>query len=112
MFGIVIDEHNLKIAFIELNEDKTPKEYVLNHGESVIEIDWNIANTMLKPKWNGTNWEETATQDELKEAYTPSSIPEPSKIENQADLINNLIIDNLNMQTQIDSLIQSNLGGN
>lgn len=38
--------------------------------------------------------------------------PIPTEIEIQAELINNLILDNLNMQAQIDNLITSNLGGN
>jgi len=35
--------------------------------------------------------------------------PVPTELEVQAELINNLILDNLNMQTQIDSLITSSL---
>lgn len=38
--------------------------------------------------------------------------PIPTEAEIQAELINNLILDNLNMQTQIDNLITSGLGGN
>lgn len=46
------------------------------------------------------------------EEYLNPPVSQPSETEKQAELINNLIVDNLNMQTQIDSLIQSNLGGN
>ena len=76
MFGIVIDKNGYKIEFVALNEDKTPKFYELKEGGIIIETDWNIANTMLKPQWDGSKWIETATQEELNLAYPKKSIDE------------------------------------
>lgn len=47
--------------------------------------------------------------DEEKETLFPVVKPQPSA---QEELINTLIVDNINMQIQIDSLIESSLGGN
>ncbi|EKQ51385.1 MULTISPECIES: hypothetical protein [unclassified Clostridium] len=103
-FGIVIDEKGYKIAFIVLNSDNTPQGYILKNGENIVKNDWSKANAMKNPKWDGTTWIETATQEEI-DAASGNVI----KMENQDDLISKLILDNLNMQMQIDTLIQSNL---
>jgi len=47
-----------------------------------------------------------------KEDYLNPLVPQPTQEEKQAELINNLILDNLNMQAQLDALITSGLGGN
>lgn len=49
--------------------------------------------------------------DEEKAILFPMPIEQVTEAEKQAELINNLILDNLNMQTQIDNLITSGLGG-
>lgn len=59
MFGIVINEKGFKVEFVVLNEDKTPQFYTLKDGESIIETDWQIANSMNKPMWNGSEWIDT-----------------------------------------------------
>ena len=75
-FGIVIDKQGFKVEFVVLNQDKTPQYYELKDGETIIEIDWQIANSMNKPQWNGEAWVETET-------LPPQEIEpqEPSKIE-------------------------------
>ena len=47
-----------------------------------------------------------------EEKLFPTKAPESSEAEKQAELINNLILDNLNMQAQLDELIANGLGGN
>jgi len=74
MFGIVINKDGFKIAFVTLDDIKKPLYYNLSDGELIIEQDWNIANAMLKPQWIGTEWIETATEEELAEAF-PSPLP-------------------------------------
>lgn len=59
MFGIVINKEGFKVAFVVLNEDKTPQYYDLQDGEQIIETDWAIANSMNKPKWDGSKWIDT-----------------------------------------------------
>ncbi|WP_321833646.1 hypothetical protein [Clostridium butyricum] len=70
MFGIVIDSNGFKIEFISLNKNNEPEKYDLRDGEKIVTTDWNIANTMLKPKWESTtlSWIETATEEEIKKA--------------------------------------------
>lgn len=60
-----------------------------------------------KPLWNGSAWVEGATEEEIK-AWEENK-PMENKEEN---LIDKLILDNINMQMQIDSLIEASLGGN
>ncbi len=73
MFAIVINVLGYKVEFVSLNEDKSPQFYELNKGEQVIEKDWQIANDMLKPKWDFDNevWEETATEEEIEASKPP-----------------------------------------
>lgn len=59
MFGIVIDTQGYKVEFVILDEDKTPQYYSLKDGESIIEQDWQIANSMNKPQWSGAEWIDT-----------------------------------------------------
>lgn len=67
MFGIVINEDCYKVEFVALNEDKTPQFYTLNEDETIIEDGWQIANSLLKAKWTGSEWVEGATEQESKE---------------------------------------------
>lgn len=63
MYAIVIDINtSLKKKFVIKNK------YELETNEEFIEDGWNIANAMLKPKWTGSKWIETATEEEKKEA--------------------------------------------
>ena len=78
-YGIIIDSDGYKTEFVllqeELNEQgeliETPYAYTLQEGESVIDIDVNTAQSMLKPHWTGTEWEETASQQEIDDYYAP-----------------------------------------
>ena len=67
MFGIVINKDNIKVDFVVLNDDKTPQNHDLKEDESIIETDWQNAISMVNPKWNGTEWIETATQEDINE---------------------------------------------
>jgi hypothetical protein len=67
MFGIVIDKQGFKVEFVALNEDKSPQFYELKEGEAIVEGDWQIANSMNKPQWNGTEWVETEPLPPIEE---------------------------------------------
>lgn len=72
-----------------------------NLDENIITIDIN--ESFYKPRWDGRRWTEGATQEYIDSMIVNS--------ENE-NLIDKLILDNINMQMQIDSLIQTSLGGN
>lgn len=75
MFGIVIDELGYKVEFIITIND-IPYEYELKDGERIIKENWQIANSMNKPQWNGSEWidiDPLPPQDEV--------LQEPSKME-------------------------------
>lgn len=71
MAGIVINKQGLKVEFVVLNEDKSPLFYTLNDDEQIIEIGCGIANSMLNPMWDGSEWVETATDEEIEANKTP-----------------------------------------
>ena len=59
MFGVVVNEQGYKVEFVVLNEDKSPQFYELKEGEAIVEEDWQIANSMNKPQWGGSEWIDT-----------------------------------------------------
>lgn len=59
LFGTVIDKQGYKVEFVVLNEDKSPQLYELKDGETIIEDGWQIANSMNKPQWGGSEWIDT-----------------------------------------------------
>ena len=108
MFGIVIDSTGIKTNFIVLDEDNIPEGYILKDGESIVTNDWNIANTMLKPKWESTtlSWIETATEEEIK-AWNEKNkvIQKPTE---QQILNAQLLQQNANLQLEIEQQKQLN----
>lgn len=108
MFGIVIDENGYKVEFVTLNENNIPEGYILKDGESIVTNDWNIANTMLKPKWESTtlSWIETATEEEIK-AWNEKNkvIQKPTE---QQILNAQLLQQNANLQLEIEQQKQLN----
>lgn len=74
MFAIVIDDQGYKVEFVVLNEDKTVQFYTLKENENIIEKDWQIANSMNKPKWNFETeiWEETEPKDDEQVDICPT----------------------------------------
>lgn len=108
MFGIVIDENGYKVEFVTLNENNIPEGYILKDGESIVTNDWNIANTVLKPKWESTtlSWIETATEEEIK-AWNEKNkvIQKPTE---QQILNAQLLQQNANLQLEIEQQKQLN----
>ena len=76
MFGTVIDKQGYRVEFVVLNEDGTPQYYELKEGEAIIEKDWQIANSMNKPQWNGREWIDTEPLPPME-----PEPPQPSKME-------------------------------
>ena len=72
MFGIVIDKNGLKVDFVNVFDNGEIDSYEIKDGEQLITQDWQKANSMLKPMWTGSEWVETATEEELNERF-----PEP-----------------------------------
>lgn len=108
MFGIVIDSNGFKIEFISLDKNNEPEKYDLRDGEKIVTTDWNIANTMLKPKWESTtlSWIETATEEEIK-AWNEKNkvIQKPTE---QQILNAQLLQQNANLQLEIEQQKQLN----
>ena len=71
MFAIVINQDGYKVGFVVLNEDKSPQFYTLKEGETIVEEDWQIANSMNKPQWVGSEW--------IDANPLPPVVPEPQE---------------------------------
>lgn len=72
MFGIVINTDGHKVAFVVLKDGK-PEGYKLKKGESIITKDWNKANAMGKPHWNGTEWEDLEPPKQIDICSEPTA---------------------------------------
>lgn len=105
MFAIVIDSTGIKTNFVVVDEDNIPEGYILKDGESIVTNDWNIANTMLKPKWETTtlSWIETATEEEIKKAWEEKNRPLP---EDQTDLLKMELAENTKVLAKKDLEIE------
>lgn len=110
----IIDNNGNLIARNVLFINDTPQFFVMKDNYEAVELldKTQTVNDRevpyFKPHWDGSKWNETATAEELAAQYPVIQVGS-SDIEKQADLLNQLILDNLNMQMQIDTLIQSNL---
>lgn len=79
-YAIVIDAEGYKVAFVIVDRG-LPLYYTLQPGETLITHDWQKANAMLKPRWTGSAWEETATTEEIEAARPKPKEPPPSDLE-------------------------------
>ena len=71
--AIVIDETGAKVDFVlaEVADDGicTPLYYTLKPNEILVLDDVETALSLLKPRWNGTQWTETASPEEIEAAH-------------------------------------------
>ena len=85
-YATVVDGNGYKKAFVLIEartENGEPAErpfaYTMNAGESLIYDDYQTANAMVKPRWTGSAWEETATPEEIAAARPqPPEPPTPA----------------------------------
>jgi hypothetical protein len=73
----------------------------LKDGQQVVEL---CKGKFLKPKWAGTEWVETATQEELSKAYPTV---QPTQEEITAKEVANLKIDNIKKDLVITNVLQT-----
>lgn len=110
MFAIVINQEGYKVEFVVLNKDKSPQFYELKDSESIIEEDWQIANSMNRPQWAGDKWIDT---DPLPPVVTPPHEPsEVEVLEVRVDGLENinagLLLENANQQVEINEQEMTN----
>lgn len=69
-YRCVINRDNYYVEFVLLieqpNGSSAPDDYELKHGETLIEAPYPL--NMIAPRWNGAEWEETATLEEIEAA--------------------------------------------
>lgn len=78
--------------------------FILNEGQIIVPT---IYGNFIKPHWTGKLWVEGATGEEISIWKEENMVVENT----EENLIDKLILDNINMQIQIDSLIEISLGG-
>lgn len=100
---------------VAINNITKESRLLLFEGEELVgttlEEDEFLVNSngyvgLIKPYWDGNKWVEGLTEEEIK------ALENKNKPKTEENLIDKLILDNINMQMQIDSLIESQLGGN
>jgi hypothetical protein len=83
--ALVINQEGFLVEHVAVDpETLMPFAYELAPGESVV-TDVVDALDMLKPRWDGSQWHETATPEEIEAAqpepppdpYEPSNYPPP-----------------------------------
>ena len=78
----VIDKNGYKLEFVLVKFDTDgwpyPIYYDLPFDASLVLDDVPIALSMIKPRWTGTAWEETATPEEIAEREAKHPVPPPS----------------------------------
>ena len=110
-YAVIIDAESYAKAFvlvdtrIPINDEDnagepvhTPEGYTMRDGEKLIYEDIQDALEMLKPRWTGTEWEETASPEEIQEwedkkPPIPTLPPVPGQqfTEDEADWVRGLI---------------------
>ena len=81
--AIVINEKGFKAEYV-IGDPETgiPMYYTLQEGESLIFEDIATALRMLKPQWDGEQWIETATEEEIEAARPPvCNLPQPKPLD-------------------------------
>ncbi|CAI3661027.1 hypothetical protein [Clostridium neonatale] len=110
MLVYLIDKNNSTIvSLVDFNllTEKQKADYNTNYITYELINDVDPAKKYIKPKYLNNTWVEGATDEEIK-AWQE----ENKHIENtEENLTDKLILDSINMQMQIDSLIQASLGG-
>ena len=102
LFGTVIDKQGYKVEFVILNEDKSPQFYELKEGEAIVEEDWQIANSMNKPQWGGSEWIDTEPLPPME-----PEPPQPSKMEVLKEEVIALEKENKLLKAQVEALSQT-----
>ena len=108
----IIDTNGFVIEKTVLFEDDNPQHFVLIEGQRAVEYitKTQVVNgrnvEYLKPKWTGTEWIETATQEELNEAYPVLKI-EPTAEETALKQIVAIKIENIKKDTMLASALKT-----
>ena len=104
MYGVIINQDDgyvVKLCVI-LDEDNQPKNYELKEDESIIQFETHNPTTIfIKAKWNGTEWIEGATEEEIAEwQKQQNQFDEP----NTQDTLNaQLLKDNASIKVEINN---------
>ena len=77
-------KNNLFVVFVITDADGNPLYYNMEAGEKLVYADppavktEQVRNGILKPRWNGVEWEEAATAEEIRAWEADHPIPETS----------------------------------
>lgn len=102
--AVVIDKNNIKVEFVLLDEKNKPLYYELKDTEKLIFEKIENSFNLVKAKWNGSNWIETATQEEIEKAR-----PKPLPLPPNTDLIlaksfADMRLENIKLQSMVQAI--------
>ncbi len=81
MYAVIVNQQGFVVNdCVILDEDNQPLDYELKENESVVSpfITNNLGTEFIKRKWNGTEWIEGATPEEIAE-WNLKHQPQPSQ---------------------------------
>lgn len=83
MLGYRINDNGYFFEYAYLNGDEIPSDCITQP----------IKGGLIKPKWNGTSWEEGASQEEIETIKNTQPLSELDQLKKQqADLVFQLMI--------------------
>ena len=95
----IIDKNGFAVTsvFVDANNNILFTNRRLEEDEQLVEL--NTDGNFIKPQWNGTEWIEGATEEEIKE-YKEETEENPQVTEEQ-QLLSSVILENAEIKEQL-----------
>lgn len=105
MFGIVVNENGFVVdVCVDLDDNNNPLNYTLKENESIIQFGTNNPITaFIKAKWNGTEWIEGATEEEIEE-WKEQNKPKPIQPSEQDKVNASLMLEIAKLKAKVGTV--------
>lgn len=95
----IIDSNGFIVSGCEQVKDNKVLNIELQEGYLIVDFVGINVNKFIKPKWNGAEWEEGATEEEIQASKEGNNIiQEPTE---QEKIISNIMLENAELKQQI-----------
>lgn len=94
----VINKDGFIVSKCELMQNGVLKTYFLKNEEKTVERC--IDGKLVKPKWNGTTWEEGATEEEIQQ-LKENSVTEKAQATEEQQLLSTVLLENAEIKKQL-----------
>lgn len=102
--AIVVNKDNIKVEFVLVDEKNEPLYYTLKKDEKLIFDKIGDSFNLIKAKWTGIDWVESATAEEIEKAR-----PKPLPLPPNTDLIlaksfADMRLENIKLQSMVQAM--------